>query len=147
MARFRKKPLVIEATQFNNRSPDPSTDPEGVFRRSQDQRPYVGTLHDERHYIEPGDWVITEPNGENHYPCKDEVFRERYEPVEVEDPVDALMRELAALPKGDRACAVSLFGRKHGSGDYGQSRGSAQVLLRLEKFFTTFLLANAPDLP
>ena len=29
----------------------------------------------------PGDWIITGVNGER-YPCKDEIFRKTYEPVE-----------------------------------------------------------------
>ena len=32
-------------------------------------------------YVQPGDWVITGIKGEV-YPCKDDIFRATYEPVE-----------------------------------------------------------------
>jgi hypothetical protein len=60
MAKFRKKPVVIEAERLTERTEIKTL--EGVM---------VG---------EPGDWLITGIAGEK-YPCKDEIFRATYEPV------------------------------------------------------------------
>jgi len=69
MPKFRKKPVVIEAFQTS------------VGR---DIETLEGTMH-----ANPGDWIITGIKGER-YPCKDEIFRQTYEPVEKDDvAVDA----------------------------------------------------------
>jgi len=61
MAKFRKKPVVIEAEQLIERTEIKTL--EGTM---------VGN---------PGDWLITGVAGEQ-YPCKDEIFRATYEEVE-----------------------------------------------------------------
>jgi hypothetical protein len=43
---------------------------------------YVTTVSGEKVRIHPGEWVITEPDGVHHYPCKADVFEATYEPVE-----------------------------------------------------------------
>lgn len=84
MPKFRKKPVVIEAVQWfpHKRvegvvvSPvlEPTPDnPEGCYGQ-------VTTLEGIMCCI-PGDWIITGVKGEV-YPCKDEIFRLTYEPVE-----------------------------------------------------------------
>lgn len=86
MAKFRKKPIVVEATQYLEDQPHPP----GVFIDSRPEREgqanfgrsYVITAHGEWAYLTYGDWVITEPDGQSHYPCKPDVFEEFYEPVE-----------------------------------------------------------------
>lgn len=78
MAKFRKKPVVIEAVRFDGM---PAHDPPGVYRRPEDDTPYVVTIHDQRCYLSPGDWIIPEPDGVHYYPCKPEVFAATYEPV------------------------------------------------------------------
>jgi hypothetical protein len=45
-------------------------------------RPYVVTAQQQRAYLTPGDWIITEPNGVDHYPCKPDIFEQRYERAE-----------------------------------------------------------------
>jgi hypothetical protein len=77
MPKFRRKPVVIEAEQFNGLN-----DPRGVFRRVEDDSPYVVTIHGQRCYIEPGDWIIPEPDGVHYYPCKPGIFADTYEPAE-----------------------------------------------------------------
>jgi hypothetical protein len=93
MPRFRSKPREVEAIQWF-----PGTDVPGVFvedpyRRELEVmepdlppglpvRYFVVTIHRQRAYLEPGDWVVTEPDGKRHYPVKDEIFRETYTPVE-----------------------------------------------------------------
>lgn len=85
MGKYRKKPIVIEATQFfYDREGVP-----GVFypSKSEDGKTYIGdafvvTIHDQRVYLENGDWIIMEPDGEHYYPCKPDIFANTYEAVE-----------------------------------------------------------------
>lgn len=79
MTRYRKKPIVVEAVQFDN---VPANDPPGVFRRPEDNSPYVVTIHDQRSYLSPGDWIIPEPDGVHYYPCKPDIFEATYERVD-----------------------------------------------------------------
>ena len=85
MAKFCKKPIVIEARQFFY----DHDEMEGVFypEKSEDGRTYIGdayvvTIHGQKAYLANGDWVITEPDGKHHYPCKPDIFAATYEPVE-----------------------------------------------------------------
>lgn len=82
MAKYRKKPIVIEPVQFNN---NPAEDPDGVFRRPEDNAPYVVTIHDQRCYLSPGDWIIPEPDGIHHYPCKPDIFEITYDLIEEDE--------------------------------------------------------------
>lgn len=85
MARYRKKPVVIEAEQF---WPDKKPWPEGV------EAPLVEPHDEEAHYAHPfvqtlegplmcspGDWIITGVKGER-YPCKPDIFKATYEAVD-----------------------------------------------------------------
>jgi hypothetical protein len=36
------------------------------------------TIHGQETSVDPGDWIITEPDGIHHYPCKPDVFAKRY---------------------------------------------------------------------
>lgn len=38
----------------------------------------VTTIHGQETSVAPGDWIITEPDGIHHYPCKPDVFAARY---------------------------------------------------------------------
>ena len=60
MAKYRKKPVVIEAYQTN----------EDI-----DIQTLEGVMH-----ASPGDYIITGVNGET-YPCKPDIFAKTYEPV------------------------------------------------------------------
>lgn len=81
MAKFRKKPVVIEAVQFR------LTDnvwPEGVELPAEGERGfgygYIETLEG-RMMVTDGDWIITGVKGEK-YPCKPDIFAATYEAVE-----------------------------------------------------------------
>jgi hypothetical protein len=63
MPKFRKKPIVIEAVQMDD-----------TFTVDTLEGQMVG---------QAGDWLITGINGEK-YPCKDEIFRKTYGPVETD---------------------------------------------------------------
>lgn len=86
MAKFRKKPVVIEAEQY---WPSDEPLPEGVVelpeyiedRLSNSKgRAWIYTLEGGQ-FVTPGDWIITGIKGEK-YPCKPDIFDATYEPVE-----------------------------------------------------------------
>ena len=91
MPLFRKKPVVIEAMQFDGKNgraierwaepfvvPSPvleptSYNPTGVYLQ-------IGTLEGTMTAV-PGDWIIKGVNGE-FYPCKPDIFAATYEVAE-----------------------------------------------------------------
>lgn len=100
MAKFRKKPIVIEAYRWLQ----VSSYQEGVKRDVDYYRtPSLdGTHHCKHcdatmhwhgwidtleggHIVCPGDWIITGIHGEK-YPCKNDIFEKTYEPVESSNP-------------------------------------------------------------
>jgi hypothetical protein len=88
MAKFRKKPVEVEAEQFFGNTESPFGG-EGIYweRDSRDDgeflRPYVITIHEQKAYLADGDWVIREPNRtDRYYPCKRGIFAATYEPAE-----------------------------------------------------------------
>jgi hypothetical protein len=88
MAKFRKKPVVVEAEQFGGFYQ--ARYPTGVEMEENSNEPwkeryrfYVVTAHGQRVYLEAGDWIIAEPDGRGYYPCKPDIFEATYEPVEV----------------------------------------------------------------
>lgn len=86
--KFRKKPVVIEATQWFKDGDHPAVERSlgttssaispGILYRSKDF--YVKTLEGNMK-VTPGDWIITGVKGE-YYPCKPDIFEATYEPVE-----------------------------------------------------------------
>ncbi len=75
--KFRKKPVVIEATQWFKPGDHPA-----VFECNIHNADYYGieTLEG-RHIVTPGDWIITGVKGE-FYPCKPDIFEMTYEAVD-----------------------------------------------------------------
>lgn len=83
---FRKKPVIIEASQWLRHGDHPKVrfvpschpmnncDPEIV-----DKHGWIDTLEG-GHVVSPGDWIITGVHGE-HYPCKPDIFSKTYEPA------------------------------------------------------------------
>jgi hypothetical protein len=89
MAKYRKKPVVIEAEQFNLNGAA-ATDGTLVqtsqmfmeFPVLVDGRGYhlsIPTLEG-NHRADPGDWIIMGVKGEK-YPCKPDIFAATYEPA------------------------------------------------------------------
>ena len=72
--KFRKKPVVIEATQWFKMGDHPK-----VFMGQLSDRPRIDTLEGPM-FVDVGDWIITGVKGE-HYPCKPDIFEATYEPV------------------------------------------------------------------
>ncbi|MYE06645.1 MAG: hypothetical protein F4Y04_05395 [Chloroflexi bacterium] len=100
MAKFRKKPVEIEAHQWWQNGDHPEDGPakrEGNVVRyyrhpdiggstscshcecSMHVHGWIDTLEG-GHTVCPGDWIITGVKGER-YPCKPDIFAETYEPV------------------------------------------------------------------
>jgi hypothetical protein len=82
--KFRKKPVVIEATQWFKHGDHPAVTRlmlgDGVSDTwAESENGWIHTLEG-GHRVAPGDWIITGVKGE-FYPCKDEIFRMTYEPA------------------------------------------------------------------
>lgn len=78
MPKFRKKPVVIDAVQFNRAGDHPAVvaDPSSPTGFGIHTPEHTAIKHE----VTPGDWIITGVKGEQ-YPCKPDVFAETYEPV------------------------------------------------------------------
>jgi hypothetical protein len=75
--KFRKKPVVIEAWQYNG-----CNNPFGAAKINSEGRSYIETMHDGQTVIlEAGDWVIPDGKPGTYYPCKPDVFEKTYEAV------------------------------------------------------------------
>jgi hypothetical protein len=83
MAKYRKRPVVIEATQWH-----PGMAVDGVcFKHEFDgaptecpKVPHIHTLEGPM-MVSAGDWIITGVKGEK-YPCKPDIFAATYEPAD-----------------------------------------------------------------
>lgn len=83
MPRFRSKPREIDAEQFS----EGDIIPAGVCFGWKCGGPvkdtaHVHTMHGgQRVDLAFGDWIVPEPDGVHFYPIKDEVLRDKYEPI------------------------------------------------------------------
>ena len=96
MAKYRKKPVEVEAVQFNGSSTDisriklwmkgeaPIPDPKRVSTRDV-KTFFIETLEGDMK-VSQYDWVIKGVQGE-FYPCKPDIFEETYETVDEEEEV------------------------------------------------------------
>lgn len=83
MAKYRKKPVVIEAEHYveYGKLVKGMCNSISCFTAGND-KPHVHTIHDNQIVmLEVGDFVIPEPDGEHYYPCKSDIFAATYEPV------------------------------------------------------------------
>lgn len=98
MAKYRKKPVVIEAVQWLKHGDHTSVQPfvdsrnqtiEGrafavspceQCRKGKGKHGLIATLEGE-HIVCPGDWIIRGVKNEL-YPCKPDIFEATYEPVD-----------------------------------------------------------------
>lgn len=121
MTQYRKKPVVVEATQWFSPGDHPEvlvgihTFDEGFrvcagCKRLIYDHGVIGTLEG-RMSVCPGDWIITGVAGE-HYPCKPEIFEAIYESVEKGVPGPEEQR-LAA--RSDYVLAVKLHRARTGA--------------------------------
>lgn len=81
MPKYRKRPVVIEAEQYISGAPCPRGICQCLINVA--WVPHVHTIHDSQVVaVASGDWIIPEPDGKHFYPCKDEIFRATYKPVD-----------------------------------------------------------------
>jgi len=86
--KFRKKPVVIEATQWFKMGDHPMVyevmgkpkEINGWIRIVPTGKYAIKTLEG-HHIVSSGDWIITGVKGE-HYPCKPDIFEMTYEVAE-----------------------------------------------------------------
>jgi hypothetical protein len=87
MARYRRKPTEVEATQWF-----PGVVIPGLEEITDNPRilldgstipcwAEVTTIHGQKTVVIPGDWVLTEPDGIHLYPCKPAIFAATYDAV------------------------------------------------------------------
>ena len=89
MAKFRKKPVVVDAVQYLAGLDEGSAHKiPGVCTCTKmgvdHYGPHIHTLEGVMQ-VSDGDYVITGVNGE-HYPCKPDIFLKTYEPVTTFEP-------------------------------------------------------------
>ena len=80
--KFRKKPVIIEAIQFNGENGEEIEEfTNCAARRLATHTPLmvISTLEGD-HQARTGDWIIKGINGE-FYPCKPDIFEQTYEVV------------------------------------------------------------------
>ena len=86
--KYRKKPVVIEATQWFKHGDHPEvrmpnySDVDGIVEDDGVEYESLGWIDtlEGGHIVRQGDWIITGVKGE-HYPCKPGIFEMTYEPV------------------------------------------------------------------
>lgn len=93
MAKFRSRPVEIEAYQLTRSIIEGNLFdgvplPFGLSLLSSEYHRgrrdisraefYVVTIHGQKTLVAEGDWIITEPDGIHHYPCKPDVFEAKY---------------------------------------------------------------------
>ena len=85
MAKYKKKPVIIDAWEFDGSLDFSKTLPKEIkddtekFRLSQDSKLLIQTLEGEME-ANVGDMIIKGIQGE-FYPCKPDIFKETYEEV------------------------------------------------------------------
>lgn len=94
MAKYRKKPIVVEAEiykpgmedgihyylySYDNTIPENEVAEIAACGEPVEQVPYIDTLEG-KHFISEGDYIITGIKGER-YPCKPDIFKQTYEAV------------------------------------------------------------------
>ena len=78
-AKFRKKPVVVEAWQYRIHS---SRMERGVCICSESRDGHVHTAHNNQLVVlQNGDWILPEPDGIHFYPVKPDIFAATYEPI------------------------------------------------------------------
>lgn len=100
MPKFIKKPVVIEAIQWNGKNFDE------VMQFMKENHGHkvnyenaealalrtgvisITTMHDgQKVDVVPGDWIIPDGKPNTFYPCKPDVFEKTYEPVNANDGI------------------------------------------------------------
>lgn len=110
MPKFRKKPVIIDAIQWDGKNFDAVMNFMGetcghkkAYEDYEEQALRTGqlvitTMHNGQNVVvEPGDWIIPDGKPNTFYPCKPDVFERTYEAVE-----DATISDLTELSKNNQ---------------------------------------------
>jgi len=76
--RWITKPKLKMADQLVEGTPWPS----GVFFDAKLNIMYVVTIHGQKTVVQYGDFIVQEPDGTHHYPCKPEIWLAGHESLE-----------------------------------------------------------------
>ena len=86
MTKFRKKPVVVEAMEYNGKNVQEALDFCDPVKSIEDRRDFLSeedfvikTLEGAM-LVSKGDWIIKGIKGE-FYPCKPDIFEATYKPV------------------------------------------------------------------
>jgi hypothetical protein len=95
MKRYRSKPTEIEAYRMTHEVLDAhildqhelpgvtvvasNSHPERRLVHS--SRQYVTTAQGQKVYVEPGEWIVKEPDGSGFYPISDAIFASKYSEI------------------------------------------------------------------
>lgn len=105
MGLYTKKPVTVEAVQFNKIGDHPAV--EAGFGEGfciEGRQGFVG--------VKPGDWIIAERDGKGFYPCAPDVFEATYAPAMAADDAGLTFGEaLDALKLGQRVCRSGWNGK------------------------------------
>lgn len=105
MAQFRKKPVAIEAVQFNGGYESACALATWSGGEPFEDHIVIPTLEG-NHRADVGDWIIQGVQGE-FYPCKPDIFKMTYEPAEQErEQQHGWIRTADRLPAVDTQVAV-----------------------------------------
>lgn len=106
--KFRKKPVVIHAVQFdgNNHAEVVEFSMANVSHSEQDGSLTIETLEGTL-TVSPGDWVIKGVKGE-HYPCKPDIFEQTYQPADLSMNFG---QAIEALKNGNKVCRAGWNGK------------------------------------
>jgi hypothetical protein len=82
MAKYIKRPIIIEAVQYNEygKLVRGMCNSRSCFGAG-NNKPHVHTIHRGQIVnLEIGDYIVPEPDGEHYYPVKADIFEKTYEP-------------------------------------------------------------------
>jgi hypothetical protein len=80
MARYRKRPVKVEAMRYTGENGDEIALFAGRLERNRTNQLVIPTLEGKM-FANPGDWIIRGLAGE-FYPCRADIFDATYEPVD-----------------------------------------------------------------
>jgi hypothetical protein len=88
--RYRRKPTEITAVHYEHESDQEKIVSEnyGLWGGCGGRGELIGmtTIHGDRAYAKPGDWIASEPDPGRFYPIRSDIFTATYEAVQFDDP-------------------------------------------------------------
>jgi hypothetical protein len=79
MARFYKVPIIVEAQQYVKGGAEPF--PDRTCVQTDSFRPYVVNMLGMKLFLNDGDWIVAEPDGEHFLVYRPDEFAKAYKAV------------------------------------------------------------------